>query len=78
MVVGSKSHGHHPVVGVVQESEICKKHEPHELGNRPLESHHSIDYNSIYHRLYQDVRNLYSHLQPNFHAMMYCLLDIIL
>lgn len=62
VAVGGQAHRHHPVECEVQEGGEEEEGEPEELGCRPVEVDHAVDYKPAYQRLEQDVRYLDDHL----------------
>lgn len=65
MVVRSHSNSHHTVKGESQERSIHEEEVPKELSSGPLEPYHRIHYETVHHRLHEDVRHLYEHLSES-------------
>ena len=67
VAVRRHGHGHHPIVGEVEEGEEHEEHVPQELGRRPVEPDHAVHQQPVHQGLSQDVRYLDYNLHRHQH-----------
>lgn len=70
LVVRRDRHGHHSIVGEVQEGGEVHEEEPEELLGRPLEAQHCVDDEGVVGRLDEHIGDFHDHLHQIRHIFI--------